>query len=479
MNQQQLPQSDPVFLIETDKISPNPYQPRKNFDDAKLAELASSIRELGMLSPILVTKVESDTEYGTEIRYELIAGERRYRAAQLLRMPRVPAIIKNVKLDQHRLEMAIVENVQRADLNPIESAKAYNKLQDEFGLTQREIAGRVGKSRESVANTMRLLNLPSQMQEAVAHGKLSESQARILLSLEDIGAQEAIFSEILNKNLSVRDVKKRVDSYRQRVRVPKKQSVFADPAALALKKALEEFLGAQVRVDGDSAGGRITIEYHSPNELRELVEKMTSANKDDRAERDSLSAEPTMDKTDELYENVNSEAEIKNQEFGLDNSESEIMPPEVAAPLGEPRASTMSGNQEFGLQGEDGGTLSVGNVGGEDVVSEVGKGSGVGEVNEIGEIGEENVGSAQMEDSLVRMNNLEKRFEESEVGEVGEIGAGSEVDEFHKSEKEHGVALPMQEPEQEVLDSRDPAERDYLNPVDSRDEFDPFKQHGF
>ncbi|MDP3880877.1 MAG: ParB/RepB/Spo0J family partition protein [bacterium] len=406
MNQQSLPQSDPVFLIETDKISPNPYQPRKDFDDSKLAELASSIRELGMLSPILVTKVESDTEYGTEIKYELIAGERRYRAAQLLRMPRVPAIIKNVKLDQHRLEIAIVENVQRANLNPIESAKAYNRLQDEFKLTQREIASRVGKSRESVANTMRLLNLPTQMQEAVAHRKLSESQARILLSLEDIGAQEAIFAEILNKNLSVREVKQRVDKYKHRVRLPQKQSVFADPAALALKKALEEFLGAQVKLDGDGGGGRLTIEYHSAEELRELVEKLTHSQ--------GTEAE---DKTDALYESISNESD-RSDAFGLDNSVEENVLPDAAV------------------------DVSPINPGNEDYTT-------------LGQVG----------DSPVRMNNLEKKFEGNEISEIDEVGDGVEVDEFHKTEEEHEAVLPATEPEHEVLDPRD--------------EFDPFKSHGF
>ncbi|MEZ4156771.1 MAG: ParB/RepB/Spo0J family partition protein [Candidatus Paceibacterota bacterium] len=185
--------------------------------------------------------------------------------------------MKNVKLDQHRLEMAIVENVQRADLNAIEAAKAYNRLQDEFNLTQREIASRVGKSRASIANTMRLLSLPSEVQEAVGSGRVSESQARLLMTIDDAASQSRIFKEILFKNLSVRELKNEIEKYRRDARVPQKQSMFSrDPVALNLQRALEEFLGADVRLDSSGESGKITIRFQSKEELQAIVEKMTS-----------------------------------------------------------------------------------------------------------------------------------------------------------------------------------------------------------
>ena len=324
--QQQLPTADPIFLIETNKIKANPYQPRKSFDDTKLTELANSIRELGILQPLVVTKVEEETEYGTSIHYELIAGERRLRAAQLLHMPRVPAIIKSVELDQHKLEMALVENIQRSNLNPIESARAYNRLQDEFNLTQREIASRLGKSREVVANTMRLLNLPSHMQEAVAHEKLSESQARILLSIDGLAAQEAIFSEIINKNLSVREVKQRVAKYKQQINAPQKKALFQDPQTQNLQKALEDFLGAQVKLDSRGGEGRITIPFKSAEELQALVEKMTAT-----------STASAGDEIDEMIEQITPQDQTEN--IGLNIDDSQLHTPaqhEQALPAVEP-----------------------------------------------------------------------------------------------------------------------------------------------
>ncbi|PIR88774.1 MAG: hypothetical protein COU09_00570, partial [Candidatus Harrisonbacteria bacterium CG10_big_fil_rev_8_21_14_0_10_44_23] len=271
----ELPQAhEHVFLIETDKIATNPYQPRKHFDEKALRELADSIREFGILQPLVVSKVEEEVPTGTAVRYELIAGERRLRASRLLQLERVPAIIRNVKLDRHRLEMAIVENVQRANLNSIEAAKAYQRLHEEFDLTQREIASRLGKSREVIANTMRLLNLPSAMQQAVGEGRLSESQARLLLAVEDKAAQEALFNDILTKNLSVRELKAKVDTFK-RNQGGKRQSIFVDPETKNLQRALEEFLGANVKLEHSGSAGKLTIAFSTFNELQDIVGKMT------------------------------------------------------------------------------------------------------------------------------------------------------------------------------------------------------------
>src|ERR1051325_3504330 len=201
-----------IYQIEIEKIKPNPFQPRRHFDEVSLQELAQSIREFGVIQPIVVSKIIKETERGTEVEYQLIAGERRLMASKLLGLERVPAIVK--KVDEHRikLELALIENVQRSDLNAIEEAKAYARLQDEFGLAQREIAARVGKSREVVANTLRLLNLPQNIQEAVRLGKINQSQARTLLGIENVEEQNRIFESLLTHRMSVRALRERTST---------------------------------------------------------------------------------------------------------------------------------------------------------------------------------------------------------------------------------------------------------------------------
>lgn len=266
----------PVFLIETDKISPNPQQPRRDFDEEALRELAASIREFGILQPLVVSKIEQVSEIGTQVQYQLIAGERRWRAAQMLGLERVPAIIRNVGLERERLELAIIENIQRADLNPIETARAYARLQDEFALTQREIASRMGKSREAIANTVRLLQLPTQIQEALSKGHLSESQGRLLLSVADLAQQQSLFEEIIKNNLSVRELKARIQRAKQSAMPPVETPTMppADPETEQLKQQLEQALGAPVKVEKSGEAGKLIITFYSPEELRGIIEKL-------------------------------------------------------------------------------------------------------------------------------------------------------------------------------------------------------------
>ena len=168
-----------IFHIEIEKITPNPDQPRRHFDQDALHELASSIREFGFLQPLVVSKVEKETPTGIEVEYQIIAGERRFMAAKMLGLPRVPAIIRNINLEREKLELGVIENIQRENLNPIEMARAFQRLQEEFRMTQREIAAKLGKSREVVANSVRLLDLPEYIQRAVEKGEVSESNARL------------------------------------------------------------------------------------------------------------------------------------------------------------------------------------------------------------------------------------------------------------------------------------------------------------
>ena len=269
-----------VFLIEVNRISPNPYQPRREFDEEELRNLASSIREFGILQPLVVTKIVEEADGAVNVRYQLIAGERRFRAASMIGLERVPAVIKNVALDKGRLEMAIVENVQRANLNPIESARAYNRLADEFKLTQREIAQRIGKSREVIANTMRLLNLPTVVQDALSRGQIGESQARLLLAIEDPGQQQNLFNEIVAGNLSVREVKNKIDYLKAAKRHIDGVAVEEKPVdaeAVSIRQQLEEALGTPVQVDKTGASGKITIQFSSPEELYAIIQRMTAA----------------------------------------------------------------------------------------------------------------------------------------------------------------------------------------------------------
>ena len=198
-----------VFWIELEKIKPNPFQPRREFGEAALKELAESIREYGVLQPIVITRKEVSGEgvgQVLSVEYELLAGERRLRAAKLAGLPHIPAVIREETNDKARLEIALIENLQREDLNPLDKAKAFKQLIDSFGMLQREVAERIGKSREVVANTMRLLTLPEDMQHGVAAGAITEGHTRPLLMLashpED---QKNLYAKITADKLSVRE----------------------------------------------------------------------------------------------------------------------------------------------------------------------------------------------------------------------------------------------------------------------------------
>ena len=256
------PSLESIFQIEVEKITPNPYQPRHDFDEQGLQELAQSIREFGILQPLVVSKIEKETEHGTEVEYQIIVGERRLRAAKIAGLERVPAIIKKIDHNRNKLEIALIENVQRSDLNPLESAKAYARLQDEFNLTQREIATRVGKSRETIANTLRLLNLPFHIQEALTQRKINESQARALLAVSDIQKQDEMFQQLLSKKLSARKI-------RQHIAKPP-----ADPQQRYWEERLEEKLGAPVKIIKHGGRGKMVVQFYSEEEWQAIMNKL-------------------------------------------------------------------------------------------------------------------------------------------------------------------------------------------------------------
>lgn len=200
-----------VFYVEVRKIRANPDQPRQDFDEDKLKELAASIKKYGVLQPLLVAKTEETTTRGLDVFYQLIAGERRLRAATLAGLPQVPVVIRDdlpsgAEPKSVRLELALIENIQRDDLNPMEEAEAYDRLQNEFGLTQAEIGAKVSKSREAVANAIRLLKLPKYIRDALRSGKITSAHARALLSFPSEDRQKEVYDQIINGGFSSKDV---------------------------------------------------------------------------------------------------------------------------------------------------------------------------------------------------------------------------------------------------------------------------------
>ena len=242
-----------------DEISPNRFQPRKYFDDNKLEELVASIRENGVLQPILVQK--SDTGY------ELVVGERRWRASKKAGLKKIPALIREVT-DAQALELAIIENIHRQDLNPIEEADAYAHLSDEFALTQEMIAKKVGKSRTAVTNTLRLLKLSRNIKEDLISGKISMGHARALLGLDNAGQREALCKEIFKQDLTVRQTESRVSRLKQPVptkpvSLVSKKNIFIKDLA----KELERRLGTKVDIKPAKKGGKLVVTYYSDDDL--------------------------------------------------------------------------------------------------------------------------------------------------------------------------------------------------------------------
>jgi ParB family transcriptional regulator, chromosome partitioning protein len=257
--------SSAVLDVPLARVTSNPWQPRRQFDDASLEELAASIREHGVLQPVLVTE--------TLDGYQLVAGERRVRAARLAGLERIPALVRQLA-DRDQLEIALVENVQRADLDPIDQALAYRQLADEFGLTQERIADRVGKSRAAIANTLRLLELHADVQAAIADGRISEGHGRALGGL-GVDAQSHVLGTVVGQGLSVRQTEELV----RRLREPRQARETTpaprlDPDLERVEEELRDKLGTKVSLTRSRTGGRIVIEYYSDEELGRLYERL-------------------------------------------------------------------------------------------------------------------------------------------------------------------------------------------------------------
>lgn len=261
-----------IFWIDVDKIDPNPYQPRKEFDDSALAELADSIKQYGVLQPLVVSRYEvQNSTGGIEARYELIAGERRTRASRLAGIRQVPAIIRVGDDSKLKLELAIIENLQREDLNPLDRARAFLRLVDEFSLTHAQVGKKVGKSREYVSNSIRLLSLPIEIMDGLSARKISEGHTRPLLMLVDRpDEQMTLFKEIVNRKISVRESEK----IARRIAVEKvrREHLKIDPQILDLERKFSEQLGTRVTIESNEHGGKLVIDYGDPIQLRNILE---------------------------------------------------------------------------------------------------------------------------------------------------------------------------------------------------------------
>lgn len=261
---------DSVYWVAVDRIEPNPYQPRREFQEDALRSLAESIRQYGILQPLTVTRKDVEkADGGLQSTYELIAGERRLRASKLIGLREVPVVIRvGEQTDKMKLELAIIENLQREDLNAIDRAVAFKQLIDEFGMSHGEIAAKVGRSREYVANSVRLLALPDAIQQAVINKEISEGHARALLMLNDRPTErDTLFKEIVLKKTSVR----MVEQLARRIATDKIRKHDKTPEMMELEKSLTETLGTRVLIENRPKGGRVLIEFFTDDDLSHIA----------------------------------------------------------------------------------------------------------------------------------------------------------------------------------------------------------------
>jgi ParB family chromosome partitioning protein len=254
--------------VPSEAISPNPLQPRQKIAPEELEELAASIREHGLIQPLIVSQIADSEGH----RYQLIAGERRLEAAKLAGLDEVPVIIREAT-PQEMLELALVENIQRADLNPLEQATAYRHLMDDFGLTQEQVAERVGKSRVTVANSVRLLRLPGEIKTSLAQGQITEGHARAVLGLDKADEQRALWKAILKRGLNVRQTEEMVRRLTAEPK-PKRPQAPSSPETRALEDDFREALGTKVQLFRSKRGGKLVIHFYSEEDLQALYDLM-------------------------------------------------------------------------------------------------------------------------------------------------------------------------------------------------------------
>lgn len=295
--------NDSIFWVEVDKVKPNPYQPRREFDETQLKNLADSIRQYGILQALVVTRHENEKEDGgIEVEYELVAGERRLRAARLAGLGQIPVLIRTgEESDQMKLELAIIENIQREDLNPVDRARAFDRLAKEFGFKHHEIGKKVGKSREYVSNSLRLLMLPDYILDALSEGKITEGHTRPLMMLVDRpNEQETLFKEILFKKLNVREA----ESIARHIAVERARKLI-DQELIDIEDLFKEKLGTRVRIEKKDEGGRVTIDFFNKDDLRALLERISrEAEEAKEKDKDPEDAEPLTEEEKVMAEDL-------------------------------------------------------------------------------------------------------------------------------------------------------------------------------
>lgn len=310
-------QNDSIFWVEIEKIRPNPYQPRRDFDQQRLNDLAESIRQYGVLQPLVVTRYEvTRDDGGLAAEYELIAGERRLRASKIAGVFQVPVIIRSgEESDRMKLELAIIENLQREDLNPVDRARAFERLANEFGFSHAQVGRKIGKSREYVSNSIRILMLPEPMRQALSEGKITEGHTRPLLMLGDReDEQTTLFKEIVYKQITVREA----ESIARKIATEKarKRNDELKPEILELEGNLSESLGTRVHIEQRDVGGKIIIDYFSDEDLR-MISELIAENK--------LRRDPNALLEKYIRENAQAEAPTGS----LSESEQAILPESV------------------------------------------------------------------------------------------------------------------------------------------------------
>ncbi len=261
-----------IYLLPLEKIQPNPFQPRKSFGEDVMEDLVNSIKQNGILQPIVVSKIK-DPKDGVE--YQIIAGERRYRASKIAKLKEIPAIVRELGANAEGLELALLENIQREDLNAIELASAYQQLIDEFKMTQNDIADKIGKSRQVVGNTMRLLTLPEPVREDIRTGAISENHARAILALPTEELRLKLWKEVKEQKLSARNTEVAARKYKK---VPNKSAMNVDAMTKDVMVKLEAHLGTKVVIEPGkhvSDGGKIIIKYFTNEDLYAIVKKIT------------------------------------------------------------------------------------------------------------------------------------------------------------------------------------------------------------
>ncbi len=254
-----------ILHVRIDQIKPNPFQPRENFDHQNMEELTQSIREKGIIQPIVVRR---RGDY-----YELIAGERRFRAAKLLNIKEIPVIIRDAE-DEDSLELSLIENIQRQDLNPIEEARAYQYLVDKFQVTQEKLSEVLGKSRASVANILRLLKLPQEIQEEIRKGRISFAHGRALLELDDQNQQRRLSQEIIAKGLSIRELENLIKTHRPKTSKQRIRAGTHEPYIAVLEEELQHILATKVRISKRKKRGHIVIEFYSQQDLERIAHRI-------------------------------------------------------------------------------------------------------------------------------------------------------------------------------------------------------------